>query len=350
MDLSYFNSRVRGQMGRLLRAADYAPFMDLRGEERYAERLRATPYGPYLGVAAARYERTEEIVSSALTESLADSFAALRKAAPEGARRLLDALVSTWEAYNIKAIIRGLARGVKREDVQRTLIPAGGLDRAALDTLLGAKDVTDLLRFFETWGSPYARPIREGIREFLRNGSINAMEIKLDLFAYGSALKTLGNRSRAAGIIRDILVLRIDIRNIVTLINIAGQNYSEGAARELFIEGGGRLGKEAFMDLSGAKDRQGLLGGLARSVKDRSMAELISATGPDNITGLEERLDAMAEKRLRTLSVVEPLGIAVGAAYIHMKVREVKNLRLLDRAAAFGIPEDEVREMLIYPV
>jgi vacuolar-type H+-ATPase subunit C/Vma6 len=33
-----------------------------------------------------------------------------------------------------------------------------------------------------------------------------------------------------------------------------------------------------------------------------------------------------------------------------MKVREIKNLRLIARGAAFGVPMDELRRLVFYPV
>jgi len=349
MDLSYFNSRVRAMMGRLLRESDYGALFNLKDEAQFLERLKATAYGPFVNVAGARFDTPGEVVSSALTQSLADAFERLWKNAPDPARALLEALVSTWEAYNLKAVIRGLARGVGREDVRRAFVPAGRLDRAALDTLLAARGVEDLLKILDTWSNPYATPVREGMDEFLRNGSINAIEINIDLFSYKAALKALKGRSGSAKIIRDILVLMIDIRNVVTLVNIAGQEYTDEGASGLFIDGGRALSGKAFLELSAVKERGVLLSRLAEAVSDPLLAEVIASTGPGTIGVLEERLATRAEKRLRTLSVVEPLSIALPASFIFMKVREVKNLRLIDRAVAFGIPEEEIREMLIYP-
>ena len=349
MDLSYFNSRVRAMMGRLLREGDYGALLNLKEEAQFIESLKATAYGPFLNVAGARFHAPAEVVSSALTQSLADAFERLWKYAPGPARTLLEALVSTWEAYNLKAVIRGLGRGVGREDVRRAFVPAGQFDRGALDTLLSARGMEDMLMILGTWSSPYAGPVREGMDEFLRNGSINAIEINIDLFSYKEALGALKGRSSPVKVIRDILVLKIDIRNVVTLVNIAGQEYTEEGAGGLFVDGGRALSRKAFLDLSAVKEREVLLSKLAEAVSDPLLAEVIASTELSTIGTLEERLAARAEKRLRTLSVVEPLSIAVAASFIFMKVREVKNLSLIDRAVAFGIPAEEIEGMLVYP-
>jgi len=349
MDLSYFNSRVRAMMGRLLRDADYAALLSLKDEAQFIERLKATAYGPFINVAGARFDTPGEVVFSALTQSLSDALERLWENAPLQARALLEALVSTWEAYNLKAVVRGLARGAGLDDVRMAFVPAGRFDRAALDTLLAARGVEDLLKILDTWGDPYAGPVREGMDEFLRTGSINAIEINIDLFSYREALDAAKGRSGAAGIIRGIIVGKIDIRNIVTLVNIAGQEYTEEGAGGLFIDGGKALSRKAFLSLCAIKEREALIPRLAEALSSPLLADVVASTEPAAIGGLEERLGERAEKRLKTLSVVEPLSIALPAAFIFMKVREVKNLRLIDRAVAFGIPGEEIKEMLVYP-
>jgi len=349
MDLSYFNARVRAMMGRLLEEGDYAAFLALTDEAHFIDRLKSTAYGPFLNVAAARFDTPSEVVSSALTQSLADSFERLWKEAPPRARALLEALLSTWEAYNLKTVIRGHARGVAREEVRRVFVPAGRFDRASLNALSAAHGMEDLLAMLNTWGSPYAAPVRDGMDEFLRTGSINAMEIGIDLFSYKDALGSVKGRSGDAAIIRSIIVERIDIRNIITLFNIAGQGYTEEGATGLFIGGGKALPLDSFLELSAVDKRKTLLLRLAEALKDKRLAEVVSSIGAGSISALEEKLALRAEKRVKTMSVVEPLSIAVGAAFILMKIREVKNLRLIDRAVAFAIPGGEIEDMLIYP-
>lgn len=349
MDLSYFNARVRAMMGHLLTEHDYAVLLDVKDEAQFIEKLKSTAYGPFIGVAGARFSSSGAVVSSALTQSLADSFERLWESAPDDARSLLEALFSTWEAYNLKAVVRGLVRGAGAEDAGMAFVPVGRFDRAAINTLSGARGLDDLVRILATWASPYAAPVRAGMDEFLRTGGINAIEINIDLFSYREALKAARGRSRSAAIIRDMLVLKIDIRNIVTLVNIAGQDYTAEGAGGLFIDGGRALSKKAFIELSAEKKREDLLVKLAGAVSDSRMSDVIGDSVPSSIGALEERLEEMAERRLRTLSVVEPLTISVPAAFVFMKVREVKNLRLIDRAIDFSIPEEEIGEMLIYP-
>src|SRR5574337_2166419 len=128
MDLSYFNARVRRLMGRLLDEAEYGLLIKLEGFPQYFERLKSTPYGPYIEKAGARFEKNDEALSAALIDSLSNDLALIWKVAPVPARVLLKSILSIWEVYDLKAILRGVARNIRREEILGTLTPAGEFD------------------------------------------------------------------------------------------------------------------------------------------------------------------------------------------------------------------------------
>lgn len=346
MDLSYFNARVRGLMGRLLDEAEYELLLKLEGFSQYFERLKSTLYGPYIEKAGARFEKADEALSAALIDSLSNDLALIWDVAPEPARPLLKSILSIWEVYDLKAILRGVARNIRREEILGTLIPAGEFDVSAIKTLLSSKDVRDLINFLETWGSPYARPLKAGLGQYARHGNLNEMEINLDLFVFGYILSIMGKNNLSNGIALDSLRLRIDEQNITTLLKIAGEGYSAEGAAAFFIEGGRMLRKKDFAALLKLKERDELLRALTAIVKDPDVKAALSTADPEDLASLEEKLDEIVEKRLKHLAIVEPLSIAVAAAFIYMKVREIKRLRLLARAKAFGFPEGEVKRLL----
>lgn len=349
MDLSYYNARIRGMMGRLFRGADYAVLMALEGEGAFADRLRATPYGPRIESAGARFGSYSEVISIALREDFSDAFGEVWTLAPEGARLFLKAIISLWEVNTLKTILRGLARGVRREDIIDALIPAGEFPTGAINAILASKDIPDAVRFLETWGSPYAKPLKAGLKRYARDGSLSEAEINLDRHVFEYLLKALDDGSFNHRVIRGSIVLKIDILNITTLFKIAGENYSEEGAESLFIKGGERLRLKDFLILSSFKDREELLRTLIFYIKDRDLRELLSRSDPYEVPLIEERCEALVEKRFRRFSVVEPLSIALAASFIYRKAREIKNLMLIARAKAFGIPEEVVKRYLIYP-
>lgn len=347
MDLSYFNARVRGLKGRLLKGADYEALLKLDDGRRYLESLKSTPYGPYIETASGKLARYEDIVAEALRMDLSDTLGHLWKISPPGALPLLKAVVSVWEVYNIKAIVRGIARGIKREEILGTMVPAGEFGRSAVKDLLGSRDLNDMVRFLDTWGSPYSRPIKAGLGVFTESGRIMDIELNIDRFIYSHLLSTIIGAGPDARIIRDSTVLRIDLQNILTLLKIAGEGFTKAGAGDFFIEGGGRLKRKEFLRLAQVKKRDELIGSLVESVRDADIRDSLSFVDPSEAALLGEKFDEIVERRLTRLSITEPLSIALPASFIYAKVREVRNLRILSRAKSFSLPESETRRLLL---
>lgn len=350
-DLSYFNARVRAMRGALLLKGDYEPLMRLDSVEALVEKLKAAEYGPFIEAASARYPDALEALSKALLADLSESLGKLWKIAPEGARPLLKAVLSNWEVYDLKTLVRGLSRGVKREEIKAVLVPAGEFDMAALNTLLSSKDIPDLIGFLETWGSPYAGVLKPGLREYQRNGRIIELELGADLRTNRLLLEALSTRTAGGAdgrIMRDWLALRADLQNALTLFKIAGEGYSPAAASGFFVDGGFKLKRSNFVKLSGLRGKEELLDAL-RETGGSVIKKVLDAAGPDPMLMEESAEDAIKE-RFRALSVVDPLSIALPASYMYMKVREIKNLRLIARGAAFAVPPGELRRLVFYPV
>lgn len=347
-DLSYFNARVAAMRGALFRKSDYEPFMRLESVDALIEKLKATGYGPFIEAASTRYPEALEALSNALVADLAESLGQLWKISPDGARPLLKAVFSNWEVFDLKTLVRGLSRGVKREEIKAVLVPAGEFDMASLNTLLSSKDIPDLVGFLETWGSPYAGVLKPGLREYQRNGRIIEMELGADLRTNRLLMEALSAGFADTRIMRDWLALKADLQNGLTLFKIAGEGYSQEAAAGFFIEGGLKLKRSNFVKLSGLKGKEELLNAL-KETGGSVIKKVLEAAGPDPML-IEEFAEEAIKERLKSLSIVDPLSIALPASYIYMKVREIKNLRLIGRGAAFGVPLEELRRLVFYQV
>lgn len=352
MDLSYFNARVRGMRGRLIRKSEYENFASLSTLEQYAERLRATAYGPYVETASGRTEKIDDIIAIAIRSGLAATFADMQDAVPPDARPYLRALMSMWEVYDLKVILRAASRSIKAEEALDTIVPAGEFDSAAIKTLLtSAKDVPDMVGFLETWGSRYAKPLKDGLAAYRKNGSTAAMEHNLDVAGAQCAVAGLDAHSTDGAVICGIVTSRIDAQNIMTLLKLCGcEAGTAPASAALFLDGGRRLDKKTFLKLLGSKDRDGLIEALEESLDDPAWKAVIAGADAEDMGLLEERLASLEDAYLRRLSVIEPLSIALAASYMQMKTREAKNLRIIARAIAFGMPDEVLKRYIIYPM
>jgi V/A-type H+-transporting ATPase subunit C len=348
MDLSYLNARIRGWRKGLFKSGDYELFMEAESMEAYLELLRPSVYGPDIGVASARFERPYDVLSSALRSNLTRSFTTLWDIAPPGARVYLKALFSTWEVYDIKAVLRGIDKGIRREDIFEALVPAGEMDVSALRELARSRDVTDLLGLLRTWSSPYAAPLKDGLEAYRKHHSLVEMEINLDVFITKFFASTISAGPENGHVITGMLTDRVDSRNIMTLMKAVGEGYSKETLNEYFLEGGRRIGKGEFLRLSGLTTREELLTQLLEAVKDENWRRVLYIAGAEEMDMLEEFFENLVARALTRAAIEGPLTIALAAAFIYAKVREVKNMRIIARGKLFSIPSDELKRLLIY--
>lgn len=348
MDLAYYNARIRGMRRSLLKADDYHLLVRARGYEGLMDRLRSSVYGPYLEMSGARFERQEDIVSNALQTRLEEALVSLWGLAPAKARLVLKQVFSIWEVHNIKTLVRGISRGARREEILAALIPAGEFGKGPLGVLAGAPGIKELAGFLDSWASPYAEPVKKGLPAYLKGASTIEMEVGIDRLAF-SNVSEHGNGAAPGGVMAEVSVLRIDMRNSLTLINTAGRGYQAipaVSADKLFCEGGSITGKR-FGDLLRSDSRASLLNGLSDAVRDPGIREILRSADPVDLVFIEESFDAIIERRLSRAAAVEPLGIYLSAAFAYTIAREVKNLRLIARAKGFGIPDDSVERLLL---
>lgn len=349
MDFGYYNARIRGFRDRLLKSRDYDALVNSEGLAQYMERLKATGYGQYMEVAAARYKEPEDMLSAAFRASLANTLERFWKIAPDEIKPFLDAVLSVWVVYDLKAILRGIARGLKREEILRIVFPAGELDEGALKELVSSKDVNDFVKLLETWRSSYAKPLKAGLAFYAGQGSIAEMEIRLDHFAFERLFAGMEGGADSIEALKRLVRLRVDITNMLTLIKISGTGMDSDRAADFFIKGGERLGKDFFMNASQSKDRAGLFKKLSQAIKEADLNAILSGDTA-NLSLIEEQFDNVIERRLRKEAAADPLGVALGAAFIYMKIREIKNLRIIARGKLFNMPPELIKNSLIFPL
>lgn len=117
-DMGYFNARVRGLKAVLFSFAEFDAFLKNKSVEKCLDGLKSTSYARHIELATLEGNTTQDIIEAALTRNASDTLGFIWKTAPDGIRLFIKALFAPYDAYNLKAVLRGLARGVKREELR----------------------------------------------------------------------------------------------------------------------------------------------------------------------------------------------------------------------------------------
>ncbi len=347
MDLSYFNARIRAWKGNLLPQESYDRLIGASDTKDLISHLKETVYARDMEIASARYERETDIMEGGLRANLANTFKRLWDYAPKPGRTMLRGVFSIWEVYNLKAILRARDKGISPDENIFILIPAGDMDEAALKELNQAKDIKGILNLLSTWGSPYARPIRDVLERYKKERQLILLELTLDRFAHDYSLSSASGDDMNRRVIKHLVKERINSINISTLMKLCGEALSPANIYSYFLEGGGMIDKDNFLKLAESKDKRELMQRLVDLVKDSRWKKIIRAADTDEAFFLEEQLEEFIKKEICRLSVTEPLSIALAVCFIYKKIREIKNLRLIVRAKVFGIPAIELKRFIL---
>lgn len=347
LDLSYLNARIRAWKGELFDKDEYDTLIRLADIESLITHLKDTVYARDIEIAASRYKNEAEVLDGGLRGSLVNTFNRLWSYTPASARTMLQAILSIWEVYNLKAILRARDKGIPPDESISILIPAGEMDETALKELNQQKSIKDILNLLSTWGSPYARPIKAVIKQYMQERRLILIELSLDRFLHEHCLSTVVGNDLNRRIIKHLVKVRIDYINVSTLLKLSGELLHPASANSYFLEGGDIIGRDDFLRLAASKNKKELMQGLIDSIKDRHWKKAIGSIDYDEAFFLEERLEELTKEETCRLSIIEPLSIAVAVCFIYEKIREIKNLRLIVRAKIFNIPAVEVKRFIL---
>lgn len=360
MDLSYFNARMRGSRAALLKASDYESLLSAHSYESLVGRLKGTIYGTYLEAAerggagrgpSGGTSGGGELVLEAARRSLGDFFEGLFSKGPKEAEAYLRVLVGFWEVYNLKCVVRAIVKGVSREELRSILLPAGEFNSAAIKELSSSVDLDGIKRLLRSWSSPYAQPFEDGLKAFKESARLEDFEHSLDLFLFGymrSFKGGLAGGGEDRAVIRTFAALKTDSVNIMTLLKVAGSKVGEGYLRGIFVSGGRSLRLQDFLLCGELSSRDELAANLSVILRYSALRDVVAGVEYDALDLLEERLDDLITKELKRLAIINPLSIAVPLSVASMKVREIKNLRLIERGRLFDIPRGELTRFLYY--
>ncbi len=348
MDLGYINARVRAWKGEFFKEEDYNNFLSIGSLEGFVGKLKVTCYEFDLEESRARFGEKPEmiILEKGLKGNLSRTFSNIWDELPSDARPLIGFLLSVWDIYNLKTIIRGLHRGINPDEIYSILIPAGDFDEPALKELAQQKDIQVLINTLNTWNNPYGRVLNENFSAYKKNKEIIGMELALDRFAYDFHLSLLKGNDINTSIMRELLRDRIDASNIITLFKFM-ESRSSYQIINYFIQGGKRLQEKDFLELSGYEDKEDMLNRLITAVKDSDWKEKLRTIDLLDIPVFEEEMEELIRKRYCRKAVIYPLTIAVIICFYFRKVREIKNLRLIGMGKESSIPEEELKRYLL---
>jgi len=260
---------------------------------------------------------------------------------PRDVLKLSGAYIAKYDVLNIKASLQSISTGKKSR-----LIPVGTIfDHGLLEELSAIRNldgIIELLCYCKLGG--YI-PAVEGYEPTGGMKSKLLTEARLDSEYYKSMLN-MARGIKDGAVLSKAIGLLIDLTNL----QIASRSVIEGIgtdAVECTIPGGYMITEKDIQDLLSFK-----LTDMPQRLENpqyKQVAEeiLISYGKTSNITAVDETIDRYKFRLLKELLSPRLLSPLVMAWYLVLKEFEMRNLRLILKTIADGIPTEAIKEYLV---
>ncbi|MDD5082528.1 MAG: V-type ATPase subunit [Dehalococcoidales bacterium] len=305
--------------------------------------IRNTDIGVYLGDAPLK---TFDDIDEYLWRHLADCLERIKwfKRVPAGMLRLLDAYTSKYDVFNIKVALQGILTGKRLRG-----IPIGAIqNRGLLGELFEAKDVASMVELldFKCKLGEYAAILAEHeIDGKVKLGLLTGARLDSQ---YYRELMEVARTTADGSILTRALAILIDLTNlqIVSRAVIGGLGID---TTEAIIPGGYLISERGAGELSGVKlsdlpEKLGIT--LYRDVVTELAGSYGSGKSRAVVDEIIDKYKFIMTRELLSPRILSPL---VLVWYLLLKETEVRNLRLILKAAFDGMSLDRVRDSLVLP-
>ncbi|WP_290899763.1 V-type ATP synthase subunit C [Ferroglobus sp.] len=330
---AYIVARVRVMKRKLIPKDEYNKLlnMDLNEIIRY---LEESEYKNEINELAIRYSGVE-LLDYALYLNLTRTYRKLVRISKGLPREMIVDYLRKWDFWNLKNIIRGKMFGFPKEEIEKTLVPAGEFDEEFWKMLLARESVEDIIKEFAK--KPYY-PILE---ELARACPISEFEDRLDKFYYTS-LASIHSDNIDIMYFVDFIRMEIDIKNVKTLLRLKLEGASPEEIAAKIIPKGYQLSESELRKLA-AMDYEDML----KNLENYWFSEAVKQIKDQPLSKIEVFFDKVWAKRVLSRANHFPLSILPVLAFILMKKIEVDNLRIIARGKAEGMSAEEIKEQLV---
>jgi V/A-type H+-transporting ATPase subunit C len=228
--------------------------------------------------------------------------------------------------------------------IKEVLVPAGRLDKVALDRLLTEESPERVVEALK--GEQIYPVLEQELPGAIETGSFAHLENELYKGYYARLIADAREGIKGGKVFLKYIELEIDIRNIQNLFRLRAGHVHEDV-RELMIPGGS-FPVEELQRLSGLEDRDEFIDALKRRVKALPLLNALEAIrGKTALHEIEVALTRVQLDQMERMSKRYPFSVLPVLVYLEEKKYEVANLRALARGREANLPGERLQGYLV---
>lgn len=326
-EYAYAYGVVSGMTAKLITDKTFGELAGFRSVEEVVAFLEGTDYEHEIKKVIGKTIDIREL-ESALRRHFVRMYEGIVSSIPESDREDMDRVASEgMKAENIKIIMRGIHSGMEAQRIE------GLMDFESVKDLAGSKSMEEFIDRLE--GTGYHGILKERIGDYREKGNLLPLENAIDKQLIDSWKEVRSPDLKA------FVRMKIDATNIRTILRC---RISGIPPKEYVIEGGYLQGRLREMERGEVKDIMGIL---ERTPYGRASKEAMAEyEKTKSLVSLEKRLESEVFRFLRENAMLRPLGVFSVMSFVDAKRREVRNLSMIVVCKHYGIPPEEIKEIL----
>jgi len=351
----YANARVHGMFSNFIPAKKIDEMISCRTVQSLAEVLERTAYKQDLIELSLRF-KGEELIELAVGQNFAKFAKTLIKLTPEQDKTSIKAILSRWDAHNIKTII--LARKQKKNysQIAPYLVLAGSVGEDKLKHMLQAQNSE---QFYEALRSTEfgrgllrmpssATESENSVRQmFLSVGqdyaALEPILAILDIYSY-SLMAGVAKAANGGGQVSSLLARQAYEKNLSTVLRLLFAGTEPQKLRPHMVPGG-RLSARQWVDVSALKDTKKILQRVSRHLPVEDAIAHYEKS--QKISSVEVAISLQSAKRSLRQFRHTQMSLATIVGALLLKEQEVANIRKIARGKALGLDAGEIEKMMV---
>lgn len=343
----YMNARVRGMKSGLMSSSDLEAMLEKGDVKAMADLLLSSPYEHEMAESLTSLHGADAI-EDAVTRSLVNTFAKLRRVGSGSQSALVDLFLARWDLSAVKSLLRARHQGLDAQTAEGVLLPGPSMHVALLHEFAALDSMESLVRALSAWNSGLCRRLPDALGKYQETRDLRTLEEALDRAFFVNNVRSLSNSpDSGARFIVDLLRAEIDRINLRLLFSPRPEGVTPEDVLAWTLPRG-YVGSQILRDVAAAQSPDRAAGLLERTPYAQFESGLLHLAQTGKFSRLDRQFEQAFFERLRRGIQRESIGLAILLLFAWEKYSEVVKLRMIARGLAANLPKDYLREEVLH--
>ncbi|MCZ6581595.1 MAG: V-type ATPase subunit [Thaumarchaeota archaeon] len=312
--------------------------------------LESTWYGPEIKRAASVYQGPE-LLEVALNRHLVEVNKILLEATPFSGKNAVRAYLSKWDIYNIELILSSKSMGRTITETESLLISsrnvpagisAGNISHDEMKIILAESGVEGVVDKLAKYG--YGVLLMKHLEAYQKTGDLAPMMSALHGSYYQKLLESLKFFQGDEGMIRELIRVEIDKKNILNLLKGKESNLDKEIVARHLVEGG-KISTNELLEIYGAKNVAEIVGRIESYFKLGEALEQYKTTKSliDFEIDITKFINTTYVQKLKNIA----LSIGTIFYFIINAEHEHENLKRITYGKRYNLSNERISSMLL---